>query len=776
MNFIKYMEYGMTDICRNENCTGCAACYSCCPKKAISMEPDNDGFFVPVINKDLCINCGLCVNICPANKYKFDNNNSPEVYAVMADDILRKTSSSGGAFGIIATYVLENNGIVCGAAFNDDMVVEHIMVSDKKDLYKLQGSKYVQSNNKDIYKQIKQQLDYNKLVLYSGCSCQVAGLNKFLAKKYDNLITIDLVCHGVPSPKVLKKYLDENYPKEHILDINFRDKRQNGWGYCTTITTTKGKYSGQTNEYIKSFFANMSLRNCCYSCKYTKFPRPGDFTIGDCWGAKKDIDDKKGTSILILNNRKAVKIYNSLNKTFKKTKKMTLKFAKSSQPNLNYPSGKHPARKDFFNMLETNTIKESYEQNVCSVKNVALLNFHWENCNYGAVLTSVALNMFLNSKGYNAQNIDYIPTFPWIREEKENPYFDEFRRKYLPSTNKIYEYSGLVELNNYFSTFVVGSDQVFRYPFIKHDMEAYFLNFANSDKNIISAAASFGSENVESESKKAKELYKLYLSNFNSLSIREKSGVEFCEKLGVNAIEIIDPVFYLDKNIWEKIAQNAENKECDDFVFYTIDPGIEPNIIDFAKKYKNSLNISSIKDITKDVSIEEWLLKIKNCKFFVADSFHGICFAIIFNKPFVCVRKAASTRMKSLLETLEIQGRLYSSFDEIDLEKILEPINYNKVNKKISELAKYAADWLDKAIQTPVHVDNKNETKKAILKYQNKIAKSNYLKYIIKSGLYKIRAKLKKKKANKYLAKADSVRHIYRNCKFIIKRAERNQF
>lgn len=762
-------------ICNKNNCTGCATCKELCSKKAISMIDNKEGFLCPVVNQDLCTNCGLCKKNCPANSYIFENLVSPEVYAVMANDEIRKSSASGGAFGVLANYVFNVKGLVCGAAFNDNMQVEHIIISNKKDLIKLQGSKYVQSKNNGVYTQIRQYLDAGKMVLYSGCACQVAGLNNFLNRKYDNLITVDIICHGVPSPMVLEKYLKENFCDEKVLNINFRDKTQNGWGhYYTTTTTNMGTYSCLDNEYIGAFFSNLSLRKSCYECKYTKFPRPADFTIGDCWGISKDMDDKKGTSILIANNNKAIKLFKYIKKNFKKIKKMNIKYAKSFQPNLSQSSSKHPAREEFFDKLSSCTLKEAYETTVCSNKNIALLNFHWENSNFGAVLTSCALNMFLNKKGYNAQNINYIPTFPWIREELENDLFDEFRKKYLPSTKKIYEYSQLNELNDVFNTFIVGSDQVFRYPFIKHDMEAFFLNFANLDKNIISAAASFGSEDVENESIRAKELYKLYLSNFNSLSIREKSGVDYCKNLGIEATNIIDPVFYIDKNEWEEIANNAENKNIADFVYYTINPEIEKNIKVFADQNKNLLKIDSIENITKNLSIEEWLYKIKNCKFFVADSFHGICFAIIFNKPFVCVRKQASTRMKSLLESVQIENRLYKTFEEIDVNKIVQPIDYNKTNQNIFKLKEFSTNWLINAIENPINnPDLKSKNKKEILKIQLKLARKNYLKFVFKSKLYKVRAYLKKTKAQKYMAKADSARYIYRNCKFIIRKARK---
>lgn len=748
------MEY----ICKNDLCTGCTACCESCPTKAISMIDNNEGFLYPTINNELCINCGLCKKVCPANNYKFNNFDQPIAYAAMADDALRKVSSSGGAFSILAKYILGKNGIVCGAAFDDDMIVCHQIVETKDDLQKLRGSKYVQSNMKDIYKKLKEYLENNRLVLFTGCPCQVAGLKNYLNKNYENLITADLICHGVPSPKVFAKYLEEEFYGQKVLNVNFRDKKD-GWGgngITTTTTTITGVYSKKDFEdtYLTAFFANISLRKSCYNCKYTKLPRVGDFTLADCWGATKDIDDKKGTSTLLLNNNKAIEIFNEIKQNFKLLKEIPFNKQVQIQPQLKYPVAIHPARNDFFAELDTKTLKENLTKNLCSDKNVAILNFHWENVNFGALLTSFALNCFLNKSGFNAQNINYIPHFPWIEEEEPNKYFDDFRAKYLPVTKKYTEPDELTELNEFFKHFVVGSDQVWRYAFIKKDLKAYFFDFANLDKNLISCAASFGTDDVKQQTGEANEIYEKYLSLFNSISIREQSGVDYCNQMGIKTDCIFDPVFMLDLPEWNKIFEDFKY-EKNNIVFYTINEEFEPQIVKFINNNKNILNTQKIKNITFKTSVEEWLYQIKNCDFFIADSFHGVCFAIIFNKPFICVNKniITSTRMKNLLDKLGIENRLFDSFEKVDLT-LLNDINYDEVNKKIEEYSIYAKNWLINSLTNYTDkTKEKEKIKKEILTIEYEIAKKNIFKYWVRYNKYKIQLKICKKNdriRNKY--------------------------
>ncbi|MCM1297012.1 MAG: Coenzyme F420 hydrogenase/dehydrogenase, beta subunit C-terminal domain, partial [Muribaculaceae bacterium] len=295
----------MIDICNKDLCTGCSACSTLCPNNAIVMKKNEEGFLYPEINNDLCTNCGLCKKRCPINNDNI-NLDKPIEFIAAANDKIRETSSSGGIFRIIANYVIKSNGFVCGAVYNENMEVEHILSNNINDILRMSGSKYVQSNIKNCYYEIKEKLKNNYMVLFSGCPCQVAGLKQYLKKDYDNLFTIDLICHGVPSPLVLKKYIEEEYPNDKVIDINFRDKKFGWMSPYTTIKTINKKYSKKftENTFCKAFSCNIDLRKSCYNCKYTNKNRVGDFTIGDAWGIK-NITDNKGYSVVFFHNKKS---------------------------------------------------------------------------------------------------------------------------------------------------------------------------------------------------------------------------------------------------------------------------------------------------------------------------------------------------------------------------------------------------------------------------------------------------------------------------------------
>ena len=736
------------------------------------MLANKEGFLHPIIDNTACIDCGLCVKVCPINNFSFDNTSTPTTYALMASDEIRKVSSSGGVFSVVAEYVLNLGGVICGAAFNEEMKLEHIIIDNKKDLAKLRGSKYVQSEMGDIYHAIKKHLVKKTYVFFVACPCEVAGLQNYLGRQYEHLITADLICHGIPSPSVLKQYLDEEYKGQKVLNINFRDKKD-GWGgpyMTTTTTTTTGIFSKKDFEdsYFTAFFANISLREGCYHCNYTRLPRVADFTLGDCWGATSDIDDKKGTSVLFINNQKAQEIFDNIKESFPLVRQMPYEFHIKAQPHLKHPVSAHPARTSFFKDLKTMTLQDSLNNNLYSKKNVALLNYHWENVNFGALLTAFALNRFLNLSGYNAQNIDYIPHFPWIEEEKPNPYFDEFRLKHLPMTRRFTQADELVELNEYFQNFIVGSDQVWRYSFVKDDLKAYFLEFANLDKNLISCAASFGVDEIEKDFGDKLEPCKMKLAFFDSISVREQSGMEFCKNSGINATCIIDPVFFLDLKEYDNVIQeNKEKKLKHNVVFYTIDENLGVEIKNYIAK--NSALLGNLtKNITYDTSVAQWLYQIKNCDFFISDSFHGTCFAILFNKPFICVNQniATSTRMQSLLYSLDIQDRLYSSFDDIDLKRLIkEQINYKAVNEKLATLSTFAKQWLKDALEKTPNQEHKQSARENLLQYQYNIARQNIFKYYLRYKKYKIEFLFNKKKKNKY----EYNKTKYREYKKIIK-------
>lgn len=367
----------MVNISTCKTCTGCTACFNICPTKAIDMVENSEGFLSPVLKIELCINCGLCAKVCPelsSTKFK----TATECYASAASDEIRKNSSSGGIFRVIAEKILEENGYVCGAAVNENFAVEHIIISKKEDLLKLQKSKYVQSDLNTCFKQIKDLLEHNSKVFFCGTPCQVAGLNNYLRKPYDNLLTADLICHGAPSPKALKIFLEE-YAKEEFFDIDFRDKKLNTWNpdFITTINTANSTkiISG---DYNTAFLSDLINRKSCAHCKYAKTERTGDFTLGDFWGIKhykKSLDDKKGTSCVFINSTKAKNLYEEIEKALKFNKSVPLKIAQKSNKNLKEPVPAHKYRELFLNNLDKKPFEKLLKSCSSFSPDCAILNF-----------------------------------------------------------------------------------------------------------------------------------------------------------------------------------------------------------------------------------------------------------------------------------------------------------------------------------------------------------------------------------------------------------------
>ena len=303
-------------------CTGCTACYSVCPNNCIKMNGDSFGFPRPVIDKAQCVKCGLCQNACPVvQKRSFTTIDGIRTYAAYSkDENIRYTSSSGGIFSEIAISVLDQGGVIWGAAYDASFAVRHIAVESRDELHKLQGAKYSQSELGDAFSQIKQQLIRGRQVLFCGSPCQVYGLKGFLTKEYDNLICVDFVCHSIPSPYAWKKYLDyrskSDSPGEHPSSINMRSKIT-GWshyGYSVLIDYEHEKYMARSNQdlYMKLFVGGYISRSSCANCKFKGFERASDLTIGDCWGVwnfAPQMDDDKGTSLVIVHTEKGKEFF-----------------------------------------------------------------------------------------------------------------------------------------------------------------------------------------------------------------------------------------------------------------------------------------------------------------------------------------------------------------------------------------------------------------------------------------------------------------------------------
>lgn len=302
------------EICRKHYlCTGCEACANVCPKDAISMKADWKGFLYPSINQKKCIDCKLCQKRCPINltqstPFKFE---TARVYIDKNKEYLLQ-ASSGGAFGTMARYVLSKGGTIFGCSMDNDYQVSYISINKAEDLKLLHGSKYVQSYVGQIYREVKTTLQENKLALFCGCPCQVAGLKQYLNKDYENLITMDLICHGVPSQPYFQSYVKDLLKKKKRIGVkSFRFRHKEG-SYNET-GHTNNVYTGYSNKdfYMTYFLWGKGYRPSCYHCRFADESRQGDFTIGDFGNNKVahlPIDDSFGSSLILFNTQKAKRL------------------------------------------------------------------------------------------------------------------------------------------------------------------------------------------------------------------------------------------------------------------------------------------------------------------------------------------------------------------------------------------------------------------------------------------------------------------------------------
>ena len=310
----------MIEIKEKVKCCGCGACANICPQNCIELICDNEGFLYPNVDKEKCINCNLCEKVCSFNS-EIDNTEVKISYAYRSKNIEQlMQSSSGGVFSDISNYILEKQGIVYGTALVDKCTKAQVIgVDNKAELEKLRGSKYFQSNINEAYLNVKKHLDSGICVLFSGTPCQVNGLKMFLNKEYENLICVDIICHGAPSQLLWEKYLKYLSNKFSIVieNVNFRSKK-NGWqNYGMEIFESSGDskfYQRLSNPFMRMFLYDYSLRPSCYECKAKK-KNLSDITIGDFWGIDNicpELNNDKGTSIIIVRTNKGKDYLNKI--------------------------------------------------------------------------------------------------------------------------------------------------------------------------------------------------------------------------------------------------------------------------------------------------------------------------------------------------------------------------------------------------------------------------------------------------------------------------------
>ena len=731
-NFIMEKDLNTITIYKHK-CTGCMACYNICPVGAIEMMEDKEGFVYPYINEKICTNCGLCRKKCPTLNKKqtkefTERLETPIIYGgYIKDEEIREQSSSGGVFSALSKYILDKGGYVCAAKLKKGGICEHVIVDNWEDIAFLRSAKYIQSNVNNCYSNIKNLLENDKYVLFCGTPCQVAGLYSVLGKDYEKLLTIDLLCHGVPSQKLFSQYLNEitNGHSDEITSINFKSKKS-GWRTPTLIFGGTNYYKEINNAYEKDtymlgFLKNLTIRKSCTDCRFNRLPRKGDITIGDFWGVEhydNTLDDNKGCSIILCNSNKANIIINKIEDDFQKFNKVNI-------PNLlhyNMVSKKsynHPYRGYFFKKYAngdystiTDLIKETLKKN----DGIAIYNFAYSKCNYGSVLTGYALQQLIKKRGYTPVNIIFYDN----EDCPDLNNLDDFKKHYIDFTHPCITYNQMKELNNLFRTFIVGSDTVF------WDFEVgqeYFNNvkfqFVNFSKNICSYAASFGKaklekwrsgENVKytaSEFVDAKRL----LKRFSHVSVRETSGVDICkENFDLTAECVLDPVFFLSQNEWKSLFTKSPSKIKHDTKYILYLQQINKDVLDYIDKIDNIDILYNGDDYQKTLSdvanaklngpkIEDWLQSIAECDVLYTDSYHGMCFAILFNKQFILFDTSGDLfeRCKSLMKLLGIESRLATTIEDIERLKN-KPIDYAKVNEKLQGLLQQSESFLEKIL------------------------------------------------------------------------------
>lgn len=348
------------DLCNQEYCTGCLACYNICPKGAISISQDNEGFSYPYIDHNACINCGQCQSVCPI--IKFDTKATYPIKAYAAWQKNKQTllsSSSGGVFSAIASKVLKDNGYVFGAAFDSNWQVHHKGIKNLDDLKDLQGSKYLQSNIGQVFKEIYQLLSQNTEVLFVGTPCQVAGLKSFLNHKKGNsqsLLTIDIACHGVPTPLMFREYicwLEHTYSSK-LTYFNFREKNWSWFRYNCKATFKNGSiYRGKWEEdiFMRGFLRDLFLRKSCGHCRFTTPHREGDITLSDYWNytelPKEKSNNDTGVSVVLINNEKGLATLNAI-KSDLIFYERPIENALQSSPPYSHPFAPSPLRSEFW--------------------------------------------------------------------------------------------------------------------------------------------------------------------------------------------------------------------------------------------------------------------------------------------------------------------------------------------------------------------------------------------------------------------------------------------
>lgn len=681
-------------------CSGCTACAAICPENAIIMQPDAEGFLFPIIDKEKCISCDLCSSVCQIEN-SLKNPFQDVCYAVQnADSDALFTSSSGAVFPLLANYALQIGGFVCGCVMDNDFRVHHILANDKASVQRMCKSKYVQSDMGGCLREVKSLLDAGKFVLFTGTPCQVGGLRNYLGMKYHNLLTMDVVCHGVPSPQVWAWYVREALQQYAITKIFFRDKTY-GWHKSVRMTyKDKNDYAFYSrwhpyDLYMKAFAQNISLRQCCANCLYATPARCSDVTVGDFWTigpVLPCLDDNRGCSAVMCNTAKGHQIILENQQKCRIFQRITFENIRYCGP-LTASSRQNSRRRTFFHSFADNETFMKKLQN--ELMPVGILNFQAAE-NYGSLLVGYALFSTIRKLGYGAE---LLGLYSHMRDSK----LAAFRKKHLRISEQVFTYEQCELLNRNYNVLITGSDVIWSDFYVPGEIG--MLAWAHGAKTLIAYAASFGEDywagNITSDAVRS------MLQRFDAISVREASGVALCKSIGVESHHLVDASMLLPVEEYEQLIAEAENLDVPQHPYaasyFVIQKPQKSTLIQHGT-FRGLPIIELLADSRgKKYSLEQFLSYIRNAAVVITDSFHAVVFSILWNKPFYVFANGRNTgRIPSLLKMFGIKKSLHDIFTCTEEDLLAEQtVDWASVNKKVCTCREQGVAFLKESLAIP---------------------------------------------------------------------------
>mgnify|MGYP005773176205 CR=1 FL=1 len=608
--------------------------------------------------------------------------------------------------------------------FDEHWLVSHKIVSDKAALAALKTSKYLQSDTSRVYSEVRELLNGGKTVLFSGTPCQVAGLYSYLGRDHDGLLTIDIFCHGVPSPKVWERYLSELSAGGEVTSVNFRDKsHSHGAGdYFNTFRWREKEAPDgaekenektfsrhhQDNIFMKGFLRNLYLRRSCTICPLAKTPRNSDISLGDFWGYER-VDSKRdtsrGISAVLLNTPKGRTFFAGIEHKLQFLRQTELKDVVNGNPVLKQPCKAHEHRTLFmrgFANLGEDSVSALIAKHLQEPdeKSVGIMNF--SSCtshNFGAVLVGYAMEQVVKKLGYHPGTINFVPKAELFNVTGNNP-FELFRRRFMNLTGVVTNKEDLSkQVNDRFNILCIGSDQIVRACW-SHDF-AYYLDWAHGRKTLLSYAASFGISSLDMDQRQ-KNYAKQCLDKFDVFSVREDSGRDIMKReFGMDVPVVCDPTMLLSPEDYQPIidAEASVKLPSDYIAYYFLDEKTD-RLAELTEYYPV---IDAYKDDNGDYrSVGDWLNIIKNAKYVITDSFHGSVFSIIYKKQFLVLPTSGrgNERIETLMKHLG-QSCFATNAERITLNMFSKIIDYTRAERLIEMVRADGFSYLKKALATP---------------------------------------------------------------------------